>query len=70
MQEEFQDTKGDESVNRRKTVNTMAKRKQAKGKKQRSANKITHKTKDRATLTTLIRWVNSCAPLVAHAVLL
>jgi hypothetical protein len=33
VQEEFQDTKGDESVNRRKTVNTMAKRKQAKGKK-------------------------------------
>jgi hypothetical protein len=31
VQEEFQDTKGDESVNRRKTVNTMAKRKQAKG---------------------------------------
>jgi hypothetical protein len=50
VQEEFQDTKGNESVNRRKTVNTMAKRKQAKGKKTTIC-----KTKDRATLTTLTR---------------
>ena len=40
-----------ESVNRRKTDNTMAKRKRTKD-KQRSI-KYTHKTKDRVTRTTL-----------------
>jgi hypothetical protein len=48
-----------ESVNRRRTDNTMAKRKRTKD-KQRST-KQTHKTKDRVTQTPLKPGVNSGA---------